>query len=230
VAVQFRNISTATGTDATGEGTIPTGTVAGDLMIAFLCSVGSGTTISSAPSGWTLQEPDPNPADFSLWCYSRLWQSGDPNPTWNFSTVGAWTVDVASYSGVDTTTPVNVDIGEQVAAANSIAVGAITPTADNCMLLAFGAVDASGAARTWTESGAMTERLEQTDNALHRVVAEELLSGGSGVGQTRTLTVTGSTQDIGGFLLAVAPAAAAVESIPPRSIAVLQAVNRAAVI
>jgi dihydrofolate reductase len=205
--VAFRALSTATGTDDSAEGTIPTGTTTEDFMVAFLTSASSTATVSTPASGWDLQEADPSPADFSTWCYSRRWQSGDSNPTWTLSVAGGWTVDIVSYSGTDSTTPVNVDIGEQGAALQEIALGPVTPTVDDCMLVAFGAVDAAGGARTWTEDGAMTERLDQMDNALHRVVAEELLSGGSGAGQTRTLTFSGSTQDVAGFLLALAPGA-----------------------
>lgn len=207
MAVAFRAISTGTGTDATGEGTIPVGTAAGDLMIAFVAHSASTATITGEPSGWTLQEADPNPADFSLWCYTRKWQSGDTNPTWTFSAAGGWTVDIVSYSGVDTTTPVNADVGGQAAAVNAITLS-VTPSVANCMLVAFGDVDATGTLRTWTEDGSMTERLEQLDNAMHRVVADELLSGGSGASQSRTLTFIGTAQDVGGFLLALAPSAA----------------------
>src|SRR3972149_5365762 len=202
----FRAVSAATGTDATGEGVLPSGVQAGDLMLAFVGHSASSATITGEPAGWSLQEADPNPADFSLWCYARVYQNGDAAPVFTFSAAGSWTVDIAAISGV-AATPVNADIGEQIAAANAIALGDITPTVNDCLLVGFAMADASGGARTWTQSGSMTERLDQMNNDLHRALADELLSGGGGVPVGRTFTVSGNAQDLGGFLLAIAPLA-----------------------
>lgn len=211
--VAFRAVASTTGTDATGEGTIPSGTAAGDIMLAFLISVGSATTISAAPSGWDLQVADPNPADFSAWCYKRVFVAGDANPTWTFSAAAGWVIDIVSYSGNDTSAPINGSGGNQVAALNTITTPSLTPSVTNCMLVVHGSVDATGGARTWTESGAMTERVDQLDNALHRVVAEELIPG-SGSGITRDLTVTGSAQDMASFAVLITPAAGGATQAP----------------
>src|SRR3972149_2727793 len=203
----FRAVSAATGTDATGEGVLPSGVQAGDLMLAFVGHSASSATITGEPAGWSLQEADTNPADFSLWCYARVYQNGDAAPVFSVSATGSWTVDIAAISGV-AATPVNADIGEQIAAANAIALGDITPTVNDCLLGGFAMADASGGARTWTQSGSMTERLDQMNNDLHRALADELLSGGGGVPVGGTFPVSGNAQDLGGFLLAITPAGA----------------------
>lgn len=180
----------------------------GDILLAFLTHSSSSATISAAPSGWASLIADPNPGDFSMVCYWRLRTAGDSSaPTWTWSAAGNWTVDLIAYSGQHASTPFNQSGGNTVAGANTITTPSLTPSVDNCMMVAFGSVDATGAARTWTESGSMTERVDQMDNAQHRVVAEELIATG-GSATTRDLTITGTTQDIGSFAVFIAPATA----------------------
>ncbi|HEU5104200.1 MAG TPA: hypothetical protein VFU22_34520, partial [Roseiflexaceae bacterium] len=173
-------------------------------MLAFLVHSSSSATISSAASGWDLLIANPGPADYAAWCYKRVYQAGDSNPTWTFSTAGNWVVDIVAYSGADATTPIDGSGGNQSAAVNTKTTASLTPSVTGCMLVAHGSVDASGSARTWTESGAMTERVEAADNQIHRVIAEELLST-SGSGVTRDLTVSGSAQDLATLAVLIKP-------------------------
>lgn len=210
MAIAFRANSTATGTGVNGQGVTPTGTVDGDFQVAFLINSAVSANITVPAVGWDALASSPQtPADYRTWCYTRRFATGDTAPLWVFSTSTAWTMDIISYSGVDATTPVNASTGEISTPVNAIDLGPITPTVADCMLVGTASVEASGAVRTWTQSGAMTERNDEADGQLQRAVADELLSGGSGVGQTRTFTVSGSTQDMGGFLLALAPAGGA---------------------
>ncbi len=213
--VAFRDVSFTTGTDATAEATIPAGTVDGDWMIAFLPHASSSATITGTPSGWAVQEPDPNPVDFSCICYTRRKQAGDANPTWTWSAAGNWSVDISSWSGVDSANPVNVDVGAISAIANGDISLALTPSINDTMLVGWACIDAVGSARTWSQTGAMTEVLDRLDNAMHRCLAYEQLVGGSGVLQTRVFTddTAGSTQDVGGFMLALTPALDAMPSL-----------------
>jgi hypothetical protein len=71
----------------------------------------------------------------------------------------------------------------------------------------FASTDATGAARTWTQGGTPTERLDRLDSTHHRCIAEEVIPT-SGSGITRTATVTGSVQDIAAFMVLVRPAVA----------------------
>lgn len=214
MAVAYRSHASTTGTDATAEGTIPAGTQVGDVMIAFLMHSASTATVSTGASGWDGSlEPDPNPADFSARFYFRVFQAGDANPTWTWSAAGNWTVDILSYSGADTGAPINAHIGEQIAAANSIVLGAITPNVNDCTLVGVGMTDATSA-KTWTESDTPNERIDQGDNQQRRAVADWQLSGGSGIGVSRTFTMDGTSGDMAGFLLAIAPAVGAATPRP----------------
>ncbi len=207
MSVNFRAVNSTTGIDATAEGSIDASVQDGDIMVAFLTHSLSAAVISATPSGWTSLIADPNPADFSCVCYRKIKASGDSStPTWTWDQAGNWTVDLIAYSGEDQTTPINASGGNQIAAANTITTPSLTPSVDNTMMAAFGAVDATGGARTWTESGAMTERVEALSNQIHRVVAEELIPTG-GSATTRNLTVSGSAQDIGSFAVFIAPGA-----------------------
>jgi len=173
-------------------------------MIAFLNHSASSATMSTAADGWDLVEADPNPADFSCLCYKRVKQSGDSAPTWTWSASGNWTVDIIAYYNQDTSTPLDDTSGVQQAAVNTVTTASVTPSVTNCMLVWWASTDATGSARTWTQGGSPTERLDQMNNAHHRCIAEELITT-SGSGITRTATVSGTAQDIGAFAVLVRP-------------------------
>jgi hypothetical protein len=209
MAATYRTVVSTTDGDASAEGST-TGINDGDIMIAFLNHSSSSATISSTPSDtWDLVEADPNPADFSLLCYKRVKQAGDSaTPTWTWSAAGNWTVDIIAYSGQDTTTPLDDTSSNIVVSDNVITTTSVTPAVTDCVLVWFASVDATGPARTWTQSGTPIERLDRLDNAHHRCIAEEVIPT-SGSGITRTATVTDSAQAIGAFAVLVRPATGA---------------------
>jgi hypothetical protein len=180
-------------------------------MIAFLGHSSSSATMTTPASGWDLVEADPNPADFSCLCYKRVKQSGDSAPTWTWSAAGSWTVDIIAYYDQDATTPLDDTSSNQGAAINTITSTSVTPTVANCILVWFAMTDATGGARTWTQSGTPTERVDRMDNALHRCIAEELIAS-SGSGVTRDATVSGTAQDLGSFAVLVRPTTATISS------------------
>lgn len=203
----FRDITSNGGTDATAEIAIPPLTVNGDLMIAFLSHSSGAATITSAPSGWALREADPNPADFATVCYTKIKAAGDANPAiWTWSAAGQWSAEIVSFFDIDQVTPINVSIGEQGTALQTISLGPITTTVNGCILVGYGACDASGTPRLWSESGTMFELLADphNHNGLQHMIADELV--GAAGSYTRDFTQDGNTQDMAGFLLALQPA------------------------
>lgn len=201
----YRTVVSTTGTDASAEGSTA-GISDGDIMIAFLNHTSSSATMSGTPANtWDLVEADPNPADFSCLCYKRVKAAGDSaTPTWTWSAAGAWTVDIIAYSGQDVTTPLDDTSSKQEAAVNTVTTTSVIPAVMDCVAVWFASTDATGGARTWTQSGTPTERLDQMDNAHHRCIAEEVMTT-SGGGITRTATVSGSAQDIGAFMVLIRP-------------------------
>ena len=204
MTVAYQAVSHATGTDATGEGSFPAGVANGDLLLAFVIHNSTSATITNVPTGWSLVEADPNPADFATWVYKKNYATGDSAPTWTFSAAGNWVIDITRVDGHDSSDSTTNSSGHANASSNAINVGNITPGYTNMLMICHASVDASGGARTWTEDASLTEVTEQTDNQLHRVIAWELLTGTSSV--NRTLTVSGSAQDMAGFMILVKPA------------------------
>lgn len=206
MAVTYGARSVTSGTDATAEGALPASPSAGDIHIAFVLHASSSATITTPASGWT-ELTTISPTDFSAHAYYRLWQSGDTTtPTWTWSS-GGWVVEIVRYGGVDTTTPVNIDLATKTTGtANTITLGSITPTVNDCMIVGFANADASGSGRTYTQSGAMTERLDEVTSTHWHAVADEQLSGGSGTPVSRDFTIAGTAQDLAGWLIALAPA------------------------
>lgn len=205
MSATFNRVNPTTGTDASAEGDL-TGINDGEIMIAFLNHSSSSATISSGPADtWDLVEADPNPADFACLCYKRVKQSGDSAPVWTWSASGNWTVDIIAFSGQDASTPLDDTSSVQQAGVNTVTTTSVTPAVADCVLVWWASTDATGGARTWTQSGTPTERLDQMDNAHHRCMATEVIAG-AGSGITRTATVSGSAQDIGAFAVLVRPA------------------------
>lgn len=146
---------------------------------------------------------DPNPADFSSVLYAKIHVDGDTtSPTWTWSAKNTIGTDIVAYR--NTSLPVNA-ISSAIGVDNTLEL-TVTPTSDDCMIVAFAAIDTSTTARTWTIPGTMTEVAEK-HSSLHRYIAQELLSGGSGIAVSRTLEFSGSEQDWDGFIVALAPSA-----------------------
>jgi len=208
VAASFRASTTngaTTGTTATGNK--PSGTLDNDFLIAVVTSSAATITVTTVPTGWTLVQDDPNPVDFSIWTYIKIAASEPASWDWILSVDGAWRVDVLAYSGAATTGQPHKSAAEVLAAANSLAVGPIVPTVNDCVIVTIGAVDATGGARTWTSDGTTNERIDSALNGLQLGIYDEVQATAGTI--TRTVTVTGTVQDMAGHIIAIAPPSAA---------------------
>lgn len=137
---------------------VPTGTVAGDVMIASVSARPDTLTISP-PSGWTLiRQVTQSAANASvLATYSRVAASGEPaSYTWSFSGggFGGAAGGIASFSGVDITTPVDAEAGSATASSLNHTAPSVTTTIANEALLT---IHAFTSAATWTPPTGMTE-------------------------------------------------------------------------
>lgn len=203
----YKSLGTASGNGTSGAGSTPGTIDAGDLQLAFVSHSVAAATITP-PDGWLLVRGNPGAADLACWAYARTYQPGDPSPTWTFSTSGDWGVDIVAYDHVDTAILDVASIAEQVGtgASNVLSLGPITPAVGDCLLVGYAVGDATSLGRTWTQSGAMVERLESNGTNLQRAIAEELLDGGGGTPVSRDFTFSGTANDLGGFLVALSPA------------------------
>src|SRR5437879_4318901 len=137
----------------------PSGTVAGDVMIATI-AVRPNTATITAPAGWTpvLPRVDNSAGTESLAIYRRTADASDSSVTdYLWSTSGATFAmgTIQSFSGVDTANPIDVWNGQATASSTTHATPDVTTTVANTLLVAAHAM-ASGSVY-WTPPTGMTE-------------------------------------------------------------------------
>src|SRR2546427_4533445 len=137
----------------------PSGTVAGDVMIATI-AVRPNTATITTPTGWTpvLPRVDNSAGTESLAIYRRTADASDSSVTdYLWSTSGATFAmgTIQSFSGVDTANPIDVWNGQATASSTTHATPDVTTTVANTLLVAAHAM-ASGSVY-WTPPTGMTE-------------------------------------------------------------------------
>jgi Tfp pilus assembly protein PilV len=116
----------------------PTGTVANDVMVA---SIGfrPATATVTPPSGWTLVRSVQNTTGSgppAVNVYRKVAGASEPaSYDWTFSSSTGTAGGIQTFSGVDTTTPVDVENGAPTAATYDQATPSITTTVANTMLV-----------------------------------------------------------------------------------------------
>lgn len=222
MTMDFRVASSTTTSSGAGlSGTIPVGTLDGDLLIAFATSGASGGSVTNPPAGWTLV-PDSliSGADLTSIAYYRFFATGVSGPsfTWN-TAASAKTVDVVAYSHELVATNPWVIQAQSTNSASSGSINmTVTPHADNCWLVGFVAAN-NGLSITWshqenipyvsqtewTEISAdepVKPRIQQQTDALNRQVFDEALLGGQDAAISRTVVPSLSDAQVG-ILIAV---------------------------
>ncbi len=138
--------------------TKPSGTVEGDLMVAF---VGKDDDPSiSEPSGWTqVRENDSGVDGPRLGAYYKVAGSGEPaDYTWTADSEN-WYAIIYRVSGFDTGNIIDVsDLNTGGAAPKS--GGPITTTVDNCLILTATAVDIANSSAPITLHADLTAVVE----------------------------------------------------------------------
>lgn len=167
--------------------TKPTGTVDGDVLLAFIEYNGNDTI--TAPSGWTLLDTAAGGAAHQKTsCYVKLASSEPASWTW---TIGSaiWEGSVSSWTGVDNTTKTEGDVAATGATSTATA-STLTPTSTN---------DVSVVAFTTDNSTALSLPTSYTNVASFGSngdivrIASLQLSSASATGTT-TSTETGTSQ------------------------------------
>ena len=184
---------------------VPTGTVAGDVMIAAIATTPSTVPIT-APAGWTLiQAPTQTSATSNrVSTYYRVATASEPaSYGWTLSTAHTGAAGgIVSYSGVDNTTPIDVSASAVTASALTHSAPSITTTMANDMLVT---VHEYASANSWTPPTGMTERVDIASRAGNAagvtLEMNELLLGTAGLTGTKTATAaanadTGATVSI----------------------------------
>jgi hypothetical protein len=198
VAVAFVNVGAITDNNLT----FPFGAGSTNDLLVFMWESDTGTDQAVA-SGWTAPAGSKGTTTGGhaigyLWKLAANGSSGSQAFT---GLVGSfWTGQMWRYSGVDTTTPINVGAVE----VNSITTAAITTTVDNCMEVVAVSYDA-GSSSASAPSG-FTRRVDGTGT--------ENWYGAERVKTTAGATATATFQSASGFgvgmvHIALAPAAGA---------------------
>ncbi len=196
----------------------PTGTASGDVMVASI-SVRPNTATITAPSGWTLVRriDNSNTNPNSLATYYRVAGSSEPTSyTWSFSTTAGSAGGIQSFTGVDTSNPVDVEAGQNTANSVSQTAPSVTTGAANEMLVTSHAFSSSA---TFTKPTGMTEAFDVASVTVPNSGGEAIegnyeLRAASGATGTRTATASGDA-DVGnahalalrGVTLSTAPTA-----------------------
>ncbi len=133
--------SPATGYGSTATGTKPTGTVAGDALVAEVTS--DNIVVSSPPAGWTLIASAGTVERVSS--YIRVAGASEPaSYAWGMSGSGVWAVGIRRYSGVDPSTPLDCLAATARVYGFNHGVGPITTVTDGAMLIGGMVINNSG--------------------------------------------------------------------------------------
>jgi hypothetical protein len=146
--------STATNSLAIGR---PSGTVAGDVLVA--CIALNGTKVTSAPAGWTRIGAVETLANPRVYGYYRVAGSAEPAQyVWTLGSSQSNAGGIARYSGVSNQGPLDVQAQTASgAAATSGTVPGVTTMASNAMLVGCMAINSSSTAVSITAPSGMVE-------------------------------------------------------------------------
>jgi len=146
---------------ASGDLTInkPTGTVQDDVMIASI-GVRPETATINAPTGWALVKriDNTNTTANSLAVYYKVAGASEPaSYTWTIPSHTGAAGGIQSFSGGNTTNPIDVEDGQTTAYGLSHATPSVVTTVTDTMLVTSHTFSSP---TTWTPPAHMTERFD----------------------------------------------------------------------
>ena len=144
--ISLRSSSSANNSTGSSSLTInvPAGTANGDVMVAHVVVQTAGNSIA-APSGWNIIKRLDTTNNIATATYWKVAGSSEPSSyTWSFGTSGEASGGIASYTGVDTTNPVDASMVQYNNGTTNVDNTGVTTTYANDMLVyAVGIVSAS---------------------------------------------------------------------------------------
>jgi hypothetical protein len=183
----------------------PTGTAQNDVMIASI-AVRPNTVTITPPAGWTLvrRMDSATGTSNSLAIYRKAAGASEPaSYTWTLSTHTGAAGGIQTFTGVDTTNPINVENGWATAAATTHSTPDVTTTVANTMLVTSHAV---ANADTWSPPFGMTEAFDIL-GANEAIEGSYVLQAAAGATGPKTATDLGPDGVDGGnaHILALRP-------------------------
>jgi hypothetical protein len=186
----FVGASTASAAGISCTPAPPTGTQAGDVMVAFIAinNGDSASLITGGAGGWTTRGDNTNASGVAARVFSRVATGSEP------ATYTASDIDLADSTGIrctilayrpaaGTTLSVSGVTPQANASGTSQETPAVVPSGDNAMLVVFGA---AAAGRSWTAPPGMDER---ADDAAHMTIGafDVVQATAASVSKTATL-------------------------------------------
>src|SRR3989442_9570998 len=177
----------------------PPGTVAGDVMIASI-AFGLDTPTITPPAGWTLVRRITSSSKTTGFdSMAIFWRAADASDasvaSYTFTISNAnngWVGGIQSFSGVDTTNPIDVENGQVTANGLTHATPSVTTTGANRLLVTTHMIYQGNV--TWTPPAGMAETLDfHTGRALGpSVETSTVLQATAGATGTKTATASGA--------------------------------------
>jgi hypothetical protein len=194
--IAFRAAATQTGAGTSLSIPRPTGTQPGDLMLATLAI--RGNPMVTAPTGWTVVRSDVNGSSLRQVTYFRVAGNSEPaSNAWSFSQSTGAAGIIASYSGVDSTNPIDVNGGSVNASSTSLRAPSVSTNVDHALLVTLFGVATNASV---TPPHGMIEQSEAIMNSGANKIASELsddVLGAPGSTGDRLATATKAAVSIG---------------------------------
>lgn len=198
MAVAFVNIASAN-TGAAGTSlacNVPGSTANGDVMIAALSCYDNPGTITF--TGWTFIRSDTQATPGTrCYLYYRV-ASSEPasyTPSWTNSVEVVLTI--ATYSGVNTTSPIEAHTGRGQTSTVSVTANGVSSGKGSKALVTVHSIRGNAAGRTFTEPAGMTERNDRnsglTSSDVGQEFCDEIITGSGAATGTRVATASGTT-------------------------------------
>ncbi|MEK7426241.1 MAG: hypothetical protein AAB131_20655, partial [Actinomycetota bacterium] len=198
---------------------LPAGTVQNDVMIAAI-GVQPNTAVITPPTGWTLVNRIDNASATanSLAVYRKTAGAAEPSSyVWAISGVSYFVGGIQTFSGVDTTTPVDVQNGQTTAITLTHATPSVVTTVANTMVVTAHTFASS---RTWTPPAGMTESFDVASPAPSNANGQSLegarvAQAAAGVTGAKTATVGGNADRGATHILALRPSSTSINIARP---------------
>jgi hypothetical protein len=165
-------------------------------MIALVVVRTAGNTIT-APTGWKLVLRQDSSASISTASYVKVAGSSEPDSySWSFGTAGQASGGIASYLGVDTTTPVDAAHAQYNRLSSNVDNSGVTTTTANDMLVyAVGVTTATtvnvpaGFSEQWQTTSSSSTTSEVSQEPFSTIGATGSIHGTHNGGDSSNITL-----------------------------------------
>jgi hypothetical protein len=215
--IQFRSVSVVKyGTRVDTTVTKPSGTVDGDLLVAFV-SQGNNTPVTiNTPSGWTLEKTFPDLTDglgFDVrnYIYTKVASSEPADWTWTHASTNV-EISILAIVGANTSAPISPALPAALnttgAGVNQIATATgITTTVDHSLVIFYTqdwADTANSLAPPTGTTPSFTERVDPTTTTLQYLATGRKRVAGATGNYSHTINST-TANPRGGLLVGIVP-------------------------